>query len=54
MWTTDEVGQAVGDPLAAGDAIAELHAFGLVHLCDGHVFPSRAAARFDQLAEEQS
>jgi hypothetical protein len=52
LWTTDEVGLAVGDPLAAGDAIAELHAFGLLHLCGGHVCPSRAAVRFDQLSEE--
>jgi hypothetical protein len=50
-WTVDELGRAVGNPLAAGDAIAELHAFGLVHLFDAHVCPSRAAVRFDELGE---
>ncbi len=52
LWTVAEVEQAVGHPEHVEDAIADLHAFGLVHLCDEHISPSRAAVRFDQLHEE--
>jgi hypothetical protein len=46
-----EVDQVVGDSEGVGDAVAELHAFGLLHVCGGHVCPSRAAVRFDQLSQ---
>ena len=52
LWTVVEVEQAIGDPERVGDAIAELRAYGLIHLCDEHISPSRAAVRFDQLHEE--
>jgi len=48
-WAAREVGQAVGSDLAAEDAIVGLHAAGLVHRFGEFVFPTRTAARFNQL-----
>jgi len=52
LWSVDEVGLAVGDEIAVGDAIAELHAYGLVQFCGSLVCPSRAAVRFEQLSQQ--
>lgn len=46
LWSIREVAQALGDELIAADAIAELHATGLIHNHDGYVFPTRAAVAY--------
>ena len=48
-WSVREIGQAVGSEFAAEDAIVGLHASGLVHRFGEFVFPTRPAARFNQL-----
>jgi len=50
-WTAQELARELGDEVAAVDAVASLHAAGLVHLCHQLVFPSRTAARFLELEE---
>ncbi len=50
-WTAHELGRELGDEVAAADAVASLHAAGLVHLCRQLVFPSRSAARCFELVE---
>jgi hypothetical protein len=49
-WSVDEVEREVGEKLAAADAIAALHAAGLVHRCGEFVFASRAAVIMDGLS----
>jgi hypothetical protein len=51
-WSVPELGCELGDPVEAQDAVASLHAAGLVHRCDDLVFPTRAAARCFRLAEQ--
>jgi hypothetical protein len=46
LW---EIAQAIGSEPAAEDAIVGLRAAGLVHRFGEFVFPTRPAARFDQL-----
>ncbi|HYM46639.1 MAG TPA: hypothetical protein VES65_10850 [Solirubrobacteraceae bacterium] len=49
-WSVNEVALAIGNPVAAADAIANLQAAGLVHqTSDGFVFVTRAAAHFNEL-----
>ena len=48
-WAVDEVIREVGRPRDTTDAIARLHAAGLVHRLDGFVFASRAAVRLDSI-----
>jgi hypothetical protein len=49
-WSTDELIREIGRELDTRDAIADLHAAGLVHrTSDGFVFPTRAATHLDQL-----
>lgn len=48
-WSVEEVARKVGDPIATTDALARLYGAGLVYRLGGFVFPTRAAARYDQL-----
>ena len=45
LWSVQELVRAHGDADAATDAIAALHATGLIHLVAGFAWPTRAAAR---------
>jgi hypothetical protein len=49
LWSTEELGRAVGDALTADLAVASLHASGLAQRMGGFVFASQAAARFCHL-----
>jgi hypothetical protein len=51
LWSEAEVARELGDGLAVTDAVCALEAAGLVHRCQGFVFPTRAAARFDKLEQ---
>jgi hypothetical protein len=51
LWSEAEVARELGDRLAVTDAICALEAAGLVHRCQGFVFATRAAARFDKLEQ---
>jgi hypothetical protein len=50
-WSVGELGLELGSDLQAGDAVVRLHAAGLVHLCHGFVWATRAAARVCRLVE---
>jgi hypothetical protein len=41
----------IGNELAAADAVMQLQAAGLVHLCHEFVWPTRPAARLHRLAD---
>jgi hypothetical protein len=49
-WSVQELGLEIGSALAAIDAVMRLHAAGLVHVCQGFAWPTRAAARLHRLA----
>jgi hypothetical protein len=49
LWSTDELAKAYGDPVATADALAELHAMGLIHRHCEFVWPTRAATRTVQI-----
>jgi hypothetical protein len=49
LWSIEELARELGSELDAGDAVASLHAAGLVHRCSEFVFATRAAARFGSL-----
>ena len=51
-WSVLELAQELGDRVEGEDAVASLHAAGLVHRCHDLVFPSRAAARCLRLADQ--
>jgi hypothetical protein len=48
-WSVHEIALQLGSQVAAEDAVVNLHAAGLVHRCHEFVFPTRSAARFNQL-----
>jgi hypothetical protein len=52
-WSVRELGQALGYEIAAVDAIAGLHAAGLVHRIEEFVFASCPAACCMQLADAE-
>jgi hypothetical protein len=49
LWSMDELARELGDPTDAADAVARLHAAGLVHRCGEFVFATRSAAHFARL-----
>jgi hypothetical protein len=49
-WSVAEVERELGKHLATDDAIATLHAAGLIHRCGEFVFATRAALRMDSLS----
>jgi hypothetical protein len=49
-WSVTELERERGDHLGTVDAVASLHAAGLVHRCGEFVFASRAAVRMDGLS----
>jgi hypothetical protein len=49
-WSVAEVEREIGEQIATADALASLHAAGLVHRCGGFVFATRAALRIDSLS----
>jgi len=51
LWSTEELAQALGDPLQAADGLAALHGAGLVHINDGYVWATRAAAHAHELSD---
>ena len=50
-WSMAEVSRELGDELRAMEAVAGLHAAGLVHRCGEFVVPSRPATRLQQLED---
>jgi len=48
-WTIDECVREHGSHVAAEDALARLHAAGLVHRLQDFVWPTRAAMRVNEL-----
>jgi hypothetical protein len=45
IWTIEDLGRAIDDPIGAADAVAGLRRSGLVcRTSDGHVFATRAAS----------
>jgi hypothetical protein len=49
-WSVAEVERELGEHIATVDAVASLHAAGLIHRCGEFVFVSRAALRMDSLS----
>lgn len=49
-WSVREVEGEVGETIATVDAVASLHAAGLIHHCGDFVFASRAALCMDRLS----
>ncbi len=49
-WSVAEIERERGDHIDTVDAVASLHAAGLVHRCGEFVFATRAALRMDRLS----
>jgi hypothetical protein len=49
-WSVEEVQREIGDRFATVDALAALHAAGLIHRCGEFVFATRAARRAGALS----
>jgi hypothetical protein len=50
LWSTDELERMLGDAIAVTDALARLHALGLIHQIENLVCATRAAAHMHELA----
>lgn len=49
LWSVEEVGREIGDPVEVADSLARLYGAGLVHRLEDFAFATRAAvhaARF--------
>ncbi len=51
VWHVEEIGREIGDALAATDAIARLHASGLVHRIEQFVLATRSARHSSRIVE---
>lgn len=50
LWSVEDLGRALDEPLDAEDAVGELRRAGLIHqTSDGHVFATRAGVRMVQI-----
>jgi hypothetical protein len=49
-WSVRELSREAGGELQTTDAVARLHAVGLVHRCQEFVWATRPAARFHRLS----
>jgi hypothetical protein len=49
LWSVAELEREIGDRVATVDAIASLHAAGLIHRCGDFVLATRAALAMDRL-----
>jgi hypothetical protein len=49
-WSVAEIERERGEHIETVDAVASLHAAGLVHRCGEFVFATRAALRMDRLS----
>ena len=49
LWSVEEVERMLGDALAVTDALARLHAVGLIHRLENYVFATRSAAHINKL-----
>ncbi|HMH58793.1 MAG TPA: hypothetical protein VK537_06405 [Galbitalea sp.] len=50
LWSVAEVERETGEQLATADALASLHAVGLIHRCGEFVFATRAAFCMDRMS----
>jgi hypothetical protein len=50
LWSVAEVARAIGNEVAAVNALASLDATGLIHRCHEFVFITRSTLRLTQLA----
>ncbi|HYM53921.1 MAG TPA: hypothetical protein VES97_01055 [Solirubrobacteraceae bacterium] len=48
-WSVGELVREIGNEQRVPEAVASLHAAGLVHRCEEFVWPTRSAARFSEL-----
>jgi hypothetical protein len=50
VWSVEDLGRALDNPVRAIDAVGELRRAGLIHqTSDGHVFATRAGVRLVQI-----
>ncbi len=50
VWSVEDLGRALDNPIGAADAVGELRRTGLIHqTSDGHVFATRAGVRMVQI-----
>jgi hypothetical protein len=50
LWSIDEIERMLGHVPAVADALARLHAVGLIHRLENYVFATRSAAHVHKLA----
>jgi hypothetical protein len=51
LWSVEELGRMLNDPMQAVDAVGRLLRDGLIHEHGDFVFPTRAATRFNKIVE---
>jgi hypothetical protein len=50
-WSTEELARVYGDPVQTADALASMHAMGVIHRHRQFVWPTRTAARTAQIEQ---